>query len=168
MKNNVTLTGRLPMFDAKYYPSNGEKKSMINWGLNVQIDSKNDQGYYDEALINFTAWGFVADELNRIASLPKDDATRKEYQTVTVTGKLIAGYKDKDGNMINQCSLNVSEFEFIKRLPRAEEGSETAAPVARPQTTRPGAPTAAPRTAPAPTAAPRPAQAPKTPAAPRF
>ena len=120
MKNTVILSGRLPGFEGKYTPAAGDKKSRMNWAMNVQLSSKNDQGYNDEALINFTAWGWFADQLEQANQMDKE--TRKEYTAITVTGRINAGYK-KDDNIVNQVSLDVSEFEFIKRLPQANTGT---------------------------------------------
>ena len=130
------------MFEGKYTPANGDKKSRMNWAMNVQLNTKNDNGYYDEALVNFTAWGYYADQLQQINSLAKDDATRKEFSNITVTGRFVAGYKDKDGNIQNVASLDVAEFEFTKRLPQNNAGDQAFAPAS---TTTPGTPAGAGR-----------------------
>lgn len=155
MKNTVVLTGRIPGFEGKYTPANGDKKSRMNWAMNVQLSSKNDQGYYDEALINFTAWGWFADQLEQVNQMDKE--ARKEFMSITVTGRINAGYKDKEGNIVNQVSLDVSELEFTKRLPQNNAGEKSYAPAGAPVRT-PGAPGAGR----APMAAPgsRPAGAP--------
>lgn len=142
MKNTVILSGRLPMFEGKYTPANGDKKSRMNWAMNVQLSTKNEQGYYDEALVNFTAWGYYADQLQQISSLAKDDPTRKEYSSISITGRMNAGYKDKDGNIVNNVSIDVSEFEFTKRLPSANTsaGDQAFAPSSAPAGARPGVP----------------------------
>ena len=151
MKNLVILAGRLPMFEGKYTPANGDKKSRMNWAMNVQLNTKNDQGYYDEALINFTAWGYYADQLQQISQLDKNDPMRKEFSSIEVTARFNAGYKDKDGNIQNNVSLDVSEFTFTKRLPQNNAGDQAfapatpASPMGRPgvpgsPTGRPGAP----------------------------
>lgn len=143
MKNTVILSGRLPMFEGKYTPATGDKKSRMNWAMNVQLSTKNENGYYDEALVNFTAWGYYADQLQQINSLPKDDATRKEFSNISITGRMNAGYKDKEGNIINAVSIEVSEFEFSKRLPSAASiGDQAFAPNSAPanRTTPAGGP----------------------------
>ena len=126
MKNTIVLSGRLPMFEGKYTPAADGKKSRINWAMNVQLNTKNEAGYYDEALMNFTAWGYYADQLMQISSLDKNNATRKEFSNITVTGRLVAGYKDKDGNIQNVSSLEVAEFEFTKRLPSNNNNTDQA------------------------------------------
>lgn len=123
MKNALVLSGRLPLFEGKYTPANGDKKSRMNWAMNVQLSSKNEQGYNDEVLMNFTAWGYYADQLNQISSLSKDDPMRKEFTNITVTGRLNAGYKNKEGDLVPSASVDVSEFEFIKRLPSTNSAS---------------------------------------------
>lgn len=137
MKNLVVLQGRLPMFEGKYTPANGDKKSRMNWAMNVQLNSKNESGYYDEALINFTAWGYFADQLQQISLLPREDATRKAFNNIEISGRLIAGYKDKDGNIQNQSSIEVQELVFIQRLPKAENGTDGAFAPASTVTNRP-------------------------------
>lgn len=140
MKNTVVLSGRLPMFEGKYTPANGDKKSRMSWAINVQLNTKNEQGYYDEALIYFTAWGYYADQLQQISSLAKDDPIRKEYTNISITGRMNAGYKDKDGNIVNSVSIDISEFEFTKRLPSANTtaGDQAFAPSSAPAGTKPG------------------------------
>lgn len=128
MKNTIVLSGRLPMFEGKYTPATDGKKSRMNWAINVQLSTKNESGYYDEALMNFTAWGYYADQLMQISSLDKNNATRKEFSNITVTGRLVAGYKDKDGNIQNVSSLEVAEFEFTKRLPNSNTDQAFVAP----------------------------------------
>lgn len=134
MKNSVVLSGRLPMFEGKYTPANGDKKSRMNWAMNVQLNTKNDAGYYDEALVNFTVWGYYADQLQQISQLDKNDPTRKEFSNIDVTGRFNPGYKDKDGNIQNNASLDVSEFTFTKRLPQANAGDQAFTPAAQTQT----------------------------------
>lgn len=128
MKNSVVLAGRLPMFEGKYTPANGDKKSRMNWAMNVQLNTKNEQGYYDEALVNFTAWGYYADQLQQVNQLDKNDSMRKEYSSIEVTARFNAGYKDKDGNIQNNVSLDVSEFTFTKRLPQNNAGDQAFTP----------------------------------------
>ena len=146
MKNSVVLAGRLPMFEGKYTPANGDKKSRMNWAMNVQLNTKNEQGYYDEALVNFTAWGYYADQLQQINQLDKNDPTRKEFANIEVTARFNAGYKDKDGNIQNNVSLDVSEFTFTKRLPQNNTGDQAFTPTnqmtspAGPGVGRPGIP----------------------------
>lgn len=161
MKNTITLSGRLPLFEGKYTPANGDKKSRMNWSMNVQLNTKNDNGYYDEALIDFTAWGYYADQLQQISSLPKDDAKRKEFSNISVTGRLIVGYKDKEGNIVQRASIEMSEFEFNRRLVNNNEdafGPKSGANSgANAGATRPGGvPTGAGRPGGAPTGASRP------------
>ena len=55
--------------------------------------------------------------LNEINQLDKNDPTRKAFSNITVTGRFVPGYKDKDGNIQNSASIEVAEFEFIQRLP---------------------------------------------------
>lgn len=138
MKNLIVLQGRLPMFEGKFTPASGDKKSRMNWAMNVQLNTKNENGYYDEALINFTAWGYNADQLQQINSLSKDDATRKAFSNIEVSGRLIAGYRDKDGNIQNQTSIEVQDISFIQRLPKAENSTDGAFAPATTSTNRPG------------------------------
>lgn len=140
MKNSINLSGRLPMFEGKYTAAQGDKKSRMNWAMNVQLNTKNDAGYYDEALVNFTAWGYYADQLQQISALPKDDATRKEFSSIAVSGRFIAGYRDKDGNIQNSVSLELSEVEFTKRLPQANSGDQAFTPASNPATPTAGGP----------------------------
>lgn len=128
MINSIQLEGRLPMFEGKYTPANGDKKSRMNWAMNVQLSSKNENGYYDETLVNFTAWGYYADQLQQISSLDKNDAMRKEFSNIAVTGRFTPGYKDKDGNIQNSAAIEVSEFKFIKKLPQNNSGDNAFAP----------------------------------------
>ena len=145
MKNLIVLQGRLPMFEGKYTPANGDKKSRMNWAMNVQLNTKNENGYYDEALMNFTAWGYYADQLQQISSLPKDDATRKAFSNIEVTGRLVAGYRDKDGNIQNQASIEVQEVVFVQRLPKVENGTDGAfAPASAPASVPAGRPAGVP------------------------
>lgn len=128
MINLIQLEGRLPLFEGKFTPANGDKKSRMNWAMNVQLNTKNENGYYDEALVNFTAWGYFADQLQQISSLDKNDPMRKEFSNILVTGRFVPGYKDKDGNIQNSASLEVSEFKFTKRLPSNNTGEQAFAP----------------------------------------
>lgn len=145
MKNLIVLQGRLPMFEGKYTPANGDKKSRMNWAMNVQLNTKNENGYYDEALMNFTAWGYYADQLQQISSLPKDDATRKALSNIEVSGRLVAGYRDKDGNIQNQASIEVQEVVFVQRLPKVENGTDGAfAPASAPASVPAGRPAGVP------------------------
>lgn len=149
MKNLIVLQGRLPMFEGKYTPANGDKKSRMNWAMNVQLNTKNENGYYDEALMNFTAWGYYADQLQQISSLPKDDATRKAFSNIEVSGRLVAGYRDKDGNIQNQVSIEVQEVVFVQRLPKAENETDGAfAPASAPASAPAGVPGGMPGGAP--------------------
>ena len=161
MKNLVVLQGRLPMFEGKYTAANGDKKSRINWAMNVQLSTKNENGYYDEALINFTAWGYYADQLNQISSLSKEDSTRKAFSNIEISGRLVPGYKDKEGNYVPQSSVEVQDVTFTQRLPQNNAGNNTdgafapsgrtaptgmpgGAPAGRPGMTPPGVPGVAP------------------------
>lgn len=134
MINSIQLEGRLPLFAGKYTAANGDKKSRMNWAMNVQLSTKNESGYYDEALVNFTAWGYFADQLQQISALDKNDPMRKEFSNVVVTGRFVPGYKDKDGNIQNSASIEVSDFKFTRRLPsnNANAGDQPFAPSSAP------------------------------------
>ena len=124
MKNLIVLSGKLPAFEGKYVPATGDKKSRMNWAINTQLSTKNANGYYDEILVNFTVWGYYADLLQQINVLPKDDPTRKKFMTITLTGKFVPGYKDKEGNLQSSVNIEATEFEFTTRLPQANNQNQ--------------------------------------------
>lgn len=140
MANSIIYTGRLAGFEGKYTPAEGEKKSRMNWAINAQINSKNEAGYYDEIPVNFTAWGYYADQLQQINSLAKDEPLRKECANVTLVGKVTFGYKNKEGQIINGAQIDVAEVIFNKRLQNSSSDSNTGDNAFAPKTstTRPG------------------------------
>ena len=106
--NNVTIMGRLPAFSGNYTPGDGEKSSRMNWAVNVQLNTtfKTEDGreLHDEALLNFTAWGYYADMLKVISD------NKETGVNVVLTGRLdvayakngeviyVTNYTDKNGN----------------------------------------------------------------------
>lgn len=138
MINTIQLEGRLPMFEGKYTAANGDKKSRMNWAMNVQLNTKNENGYYDETLVNFTAWGYYADQLQQISQLDKNDATRKEFSNIVITGRFTAGYKDKNGEIQNSATIEASDVKFTKRLPSNNATDNAFAPAGNPGSTMPG------------------------------
>jgi hypothetical protein len=132
MKNITVLSGRLPAFNGTYTPAKGESKSRINWAINVQLKTKlNNEQYYDEGLVNFTAWGFSADLLNEIMSLDKTDEKRKAFSAVSVSGRFAPGYykKNEEGEYeyIVSPSMEVAEVEFNQRLSLKNSGEHESA-----------------------------------------
>lgn len=101
--NIITISGRLPKFEAnKYiaaeYDGNNKitKQAFISWGINVTIGSKKNEktGYYDEALVNFTANGWSAEALKTISDSIKE-STKPIY--VVITGKFVPAKANADG-----------------------------------------------------------------------
>lgn len=125
MKNCIVLSGRLPGFNGTYTPAEGEKKSRMNWAMNVQLNTKNESGYYDEALIYFTAWGYYADALQKINSLDSKDQQRRDFSNVEIMGKLNVGYKDKEGNIQNSVSIEAQEVSFRRLMPNNDQNNST-------------------------------------------
>lgn len=163
MKNQIAISGRLPAFEGKYTAAEGDKKSRMNWAINVQLSSKNDQGYYHEALVNFTAWGYHADQLQQINLLPKDDATRKAFSNISVSGRFVPGYFDnKEGSVKLNASIDVAEVEFVARLPKDSNNAPETAPRTASRQAAPAAKTSTPaRPGARPGVAPKPVGAPK-------
>lgn len=63
--NKVILNGRIPNFEATYYPQDGDKNAFLSMSISVKRNYKKaDEQYYPEDLIRIKAFGSTATFIN--------------------------------------------------------------------------------------------------------
>lgn len=119
MPANITIVGNLGRDPETRYTPNGK----MNVALNVAVSSKfRDQGGQQQERTNWfrvTAWGTLAESLDRIAQ----QGWLVKGRTVFVSGRFEAReYTGNDGTQRTSLDINANEVQLVGGRPDGESG----------------------------------------------